>query len=206
MKPGRLHFRTRDDFNDRHKDDTMSPVRARYAVTKVANTLFTYGLQKRFERDGVKIVTAAVDPGFVDTGELGLCSVALAASSLSKDVINTSVRTEGIRGPTTNAMHKTMRPLYKLIVSAFYTPPSKGARAQLFACTSSELPARSPQITGNSNADTKSPTLLWIFPTCTIGRCTNAAVCEDDALSEEMWEGSLKLLAELGAKVDDLMT
>ncbi|THH27685.1 hypothetical protein EUX98_g6504 [Antrodiella citrinella] len=107
FEPGWLRFRNKDDFNDRHKDG-RAPMRARYGVTKVANALFTLALQTRFERDGVPILAAAVDPGFVDT--------------------------EGIRNVSIPSVHKAFRTIYKLVVIAFTA--SKEASAQLFASTS----------------------------------------------------------------------
>ncbi|KAH8097016.1 NAD-P-binding protein [Cristinia sonorae] len=109
---GRLHFRNRDDFNDLHKDE-LAPVRGRYAMSKTANALFTTALQARFEKDGIPIIAAAVDPGLVDT--------------------------EGIRNVMLPSLPKAFQMLYSLHISRTFVAPSKGAHAQLFASTAPQL-------------------------------------------------------------------
>ncbi|TCD67359.1 hypothetical protein EIP91_010207 [Steccherinum ochraceum] len=190
FKPGRLHFRDKEDFNDRHKDDLV-PIRGRYASSKVANALFSVALTSRLEKEKVPILVAAVDPGFVYTGK----SYHVVSVIKSSGIPTLVVILEGIREQTVPALHKGLRTLYKMFSAATYTSPSKGVAAQLYASTSSQL---------RSEAAAQHSKLLWIAPSARIGRCPNEAMCTDEALAEELWAGSLKVLEEVGAKCDDL--
>jgi NAD(P)-dependent dehydrogenase (short-subunit alcohol dehydrogenase family) len=55
------------DFDDLNAEKGYDPGRA-YAQSKLANLLFTYELQRRFEDAGVEALAAAVHPGWTATG------------------------------------------------------------------------------------------------------------------------------------------
>lgn len=167
-------------------------------MSKIANALFTLALQSRMDRDGVKIVCAAVDPGFVDTGE---CRLYVLNSA---DLIALLFALEGIRNVTIPSIHKGFRMVWAFIVAASFIPASKGAYAQLFASTSPQLQSSSHDATQGKLKGGPETKLLWVLPNCRIGSCPNPSVCEDVALAEELWAGSLKVLEEIGVKCDDL--
>jgi NAD(P)-dependent dehydrogenase (short-subunit alcohol dehydrogenase family) len=57
------------DFDDLMFEEGYNPGEA-YPRAKLANVLFTYELQRRFESTGIDCISVAVNPGFVRTGWL----------------------------------------------------------------------------------------------------------------------------------------
>ncbi|KAI0073653.1 NAD-P-binding protein [Panus rudis PR-1116 ss-1] len=105
FKPGEIHFRNREDFNDEHAK-AFAPSLQRYARSKLANILFTNELQRRLDAEGVPIIVVSVHPG--------------------------GVNTEGNRRYG-DKLGFVLGPLYKAMCYLFFTPPEKGSYAHVFA-------------------------------------------------------------------------
>ncbi|KAG8896517.1 hypothetical protein FRC00_005827, partial [Tulasnella sp. 408] len=116
---GRPDFRNLEGWNAL-KDDGVLESGARYAISKLANVLFTRELQSRLDAEQVPITCISIHPGVVKT-----------------------------EGPRNAVKTGILAYLIKLFLATLGLTPLQGAYTTLFAATSSKIKAEPAKYRGS---------------------------------------------------------
>ncbi|KIO24265.1 hypothetical protein M407DRAFT_213054 [Tulasnella calospora MUT 4182] len=117
--PEKPEFRSLEGWNSR-KGDGLVESGTRYAITKLANVLFTRELQSRLDAESVPITCISLHPGLVNT-----------------------------EGPRNAIKTGIFAYFIKLLLAAFALTPLQGAYTTLFAATSPKIKAEPAKYRGS---------------------------------------------------------
>ncbi|KAI0937523.1 hypothetical protein AcW1_001619 [Taiwanofungus camphoratus] len=160
-----VRFRDMNDFNDEHTD-SWDPGFARYLRSKLANALFTIELQRRLDAVHIPIVVMVVDPGMVATD--GVLNVRYT-------------------------LPFPLSPLFSFLVHTFWTAPSVGAHASVFAATSCLVHEHVQEHKG-----------AWIGPGGRLGKAPNRDAGSAGP-ARELWDTTMEALPVTGVAVPEIL-